>query len=106
MNIVLNNQSDSNLVDNCPLNSLQISCKSLNIFIRFQKSTTTKSPKFVKFSEFNFKIVYLTRFSSDFNFLGLKILNSSCSAQNATHGSIQKYGNYYDESFSSVVNVV
>ena len=75
MNYVIIGQLALNLVDICLDNKLQILCKSLLCFAKIWKIDWSKSAKIwlVKFCMFNFKIVYLAQFSTDFNSLDLKI---------------------------------
>ena len=67
MIIIVNNHLDWHLVDIRLGNTLQISCKLLNALERFQKLTTPQNRQ----SLANFRIVYLTRFLSDFTCLGI-----------------------------------
>ena len=74
-NYVIVDQLALNLVDICPDNTPQISCKSLLCFAKIGNIDYSKIPKIwlVKFCMFNFKIAYLAEFSQDFNTLDLKI---------------------------------
>ena len=67
---IVNNELNLNSVDICFGNTMPMSCKSLQ---RIGKLATSKSPEFglqnfeCSTSKCNFKMVYLTRPSSDFN---------------------------------------
>ena len=72
----LNDQLDLNLVDICLANALQILCKSLLCFQKFGRLTDySKIAKNLtgKVLNVQIRIVYLTKFSTDFNNLGLQI---------------------------------
>ena len=75
MNHVIIDQLALNSVDICLDITLQISCKSFLCFAKIGKTDCPKISKIwlVKFSMFNFKIVYLAQFSTDFNNLDLKV---------------------------------
>ena len=70
MNYVIIDQLVFNLVDICLDNMLQILHKSIYALLQKLGRLTTW---LVKFSMFNFRIVYLTQSSTDFNNLDLKI---------------------------------
>ena len=70
MNNAINDQLNLKSVDICFDNMSQISCKSLLCFAKFlEHCNNSKTAKIwlVKFKMINFKIVYLTQFSTDFN---------------------------------------
>ena len=76
INHVILDQLALKLVDICLDNTLQMLCKSLLCFAKINREDClSKMPKIwiVKFYRFNFKIVYLAHFSTDFNNLGIKI---------------------------------
>ena len=75
LNHVIIDQLVLNLVNICLDNTLQISCKSFLCSAKIGKIDYSTIAKIwlIKFSMFNFKIAYLTQFSTDFNHLNLKV---------------------------------
>ena len=73
-NSLVINQLALDSVDSCLGNTLQILRKYCYALQKFGKLTTQVARIWVvKFSKFNFKIVYLAEFITDFNSLDLKI---------------------------------
>ena len=75
MNYIIIDQLALNLVDFCFDNTLQILFESFLCFAKVGETDYSEIAKIllVKFCMFNFKIVYLTQFSTDFSSLDLKI---------------------------------